>query len=103
MIYKDINNKKIKEAYEIGTKKYNIIINNRYLVRFEENEKKSRMGYSNGAFNLYAVGTADNIIVSDKKEDAMIIDGRINLKSIIQKILNDYSYLFYEIEIIEEE
>jgi hypothetical protein len=101
----DINGNIIKEAQELGTRKYNLMINKRYLVEFKENDRKRSTGkgsYSNGEFGaLNALPIQDIIITSLNKKDAMIIDGRINLKSIMNKILSDLGYKFYNIEIIE--
>lgn len=100
----DIEGNKIEGAYDIGTRKYNIKINNRYLVGFKENESKRKGSYSNGVLvGLSAMYDADTVIVSDKKEDAKLIDGRINMISVIEKILKNYGYIFYKIEIIEIE
>ena len=44
---------------------------------------------------------ADIIVVSNKKEDAYTFDGRINMRSEVEKILRNYGYKFYNIEIIE--
>lgn len=102
----DVEGNKIEGAYDLGTRKYNIKINNRYLVGFKENESRRGKGaYSNGVLvglsEIYY--DADIIVVSDKKEDAYIFDGRINMISEIDKILKNYGYLFYKIEIIEIE
>lgn len=99
----NINGNKIEEASEIGTLKYNLKINNRYFVRFKEIENNRGKGsYHNGVFNgLSALPSTDEIVVSNKKEDGMIIEGKINLKSIMTKVLSDWNYKFYNIEIIE--
>lgn len=99
----DINGNEIKELQEIGTRKYNMMINKMYLVDFKQTDNKSgRGGYSNGAFNgLCAIPPKDIIIVSNKKKDAKLIDGRFALKSILEKLMSDLSYQFYNIEIIE--
>ena len=101
----DINGNKIKEIQELGTSKYNIKINNRYFVEFKEREnKKGKGSYSNGVLlGLSAIYDTDIIVVSDKKEDAKIFDGRINMISTIEKILKNYGYQFYNLEIIEVE
>ena len=100
----DINGNKINEAQELGTRKYNVKINNRYIVDFKENESNRGKGaYSNGVLNLQAMYNADTIIVSDKKEEAKIFDGRINMISVAEKILKNYGYQFYDLEIIEVE
>lgn len=100
----DINGNKINEAQEIGTRRYIIKINNRFFVDFKEdkNNKSGRGAYSNGAFNLVSPLGVDIIVVSENIKDAHIFDGRINLKSIIDKLLNNMFYKFYEIEIIEQ-
>lgn len=94
---------KEKTADEIGTRRYNIMINKEYLVRFDEIETKNGKGsYSNGAFvGFSAIPATDIMITSENKSEAMIIDGKFNLKSIMTKILSDMSYKFYNIEIIE--
>lgn len=99
----DISGNEIKELQEIGTRIYNLMINKRYLVNFKQIENKKGIGgYSNGTFTDFnAIPPQDIIITSTKKEDAMIIDGKINLKSIMTKLLNDWNYKFYNIEIIE--
>lgn len=99
----DVNGNAINEANDIGTTKYNLKINNRYLVRFKETENKIGKGsYHNGLLaGLSALPSTDEIVVSDKKEDAKVIDGKTNLKSIITKLLSDWNYKFYNIEIIE--
>lgn len=99
----DINGNEIKECQEIGTRKYNILINKRYLVDFKEtNEKIGKGSYSNGVLvGFSAIPANDILITSENKSDAMIIDGKFNLKSIMTKILTDMSYKFYNIEIIE--
>lgn len=100
----DINGNEINEAQELGTRKYNVKINNRYIVDFKENESNRGKGsYSNGVLNLKAMYNADTIIVSDKKEEAKIFDGRINMISVVEKILKNYGYQFYDLEIIEVE
>lgn len=90
---------------ELGTLKYNIKINKKYFVKFEEVEDNRGKGsYHNGVLNgLSAIPTTDEIVVSDKKEEAEIIEGKINLKSIMTKLLSDWNYKFYNIEIIEIE
>lgn len=99
---KDTNGNIIEECQELGTRKYNIKINNRYLVGYEENESKSGKGaYSNGSFDLQAIYNADTIIVSNNKEEAYLFDGRINVRSEIEKILKNFGYKFFKIEIIE--
>lgn len=99
----DINGNEIKECQEIGTRKYNIMINKRYLVDFKEKDDKSgKGGYSNGAFDgLSAIPPKDIIIVSEEKKDAKLIDGRFCLRSLMEKLLVDLSYQFYNIEIVE--
>lgn len=99
----DINGNEIKELQEIGTRKYNLMINKMYLVDFKETDNNYGKGsYSNGQFTrLNAIMPKDIIIVSEQKENAMIIDGRFNLKSILEKIMSDLNYKFYNIEIIE--
>lgn len=102
----DIKGNEIKEAQEIGTWKYHIKINNRYFVKFKERENSNRGkgSYHNGVLEgLSAVYDTDIIVVSDKKEDAYIYDGKINMRSDIEKILRNYGYKFYNIEIIEIE
>lgn len=100
----DIDGNKIKEVQEIGTRRYIIKINNRFFVDFKENEndKKGKGSYSNGAFNLSALPATDIIVVSENIKDAHLIDGKINLKSIIDKLVGNMYYKFYEIEIIEQ-
>ena len=100
----DIYGNKIKEAQEIGTRRYIIKINNKFFVDFKEDKKNKRGkgAYSNGSFNLVSPPATDIIIVSKNIKDAHIIDGRINLKSIIDKLLGNLFYKFYEIEIIEQ-
>ena len=100
----DIKGNEINEAQEIGTRKYIIKINNRFFVDFKENEndKRGKGSYSNGVLNLSALPAADIIVISENIQDAHIIDGRINLKSIIDKLLSNIFYKFYEIEIIEQ-
>lgn len=92
-----------EELQEIGTRKYNIMINKKYLVRFDEIEDKMGLGsYSNGVLiGLTAIPTTDIMITSENKSEAMLIDGKFNLKSIMMKILSNMSYKFYNIEIIE--
>lgn len=99
----DINGNKIMGLQEIGTRKYNLMINKMYLVDFKETDNKFGKGsYSNGAFiGLNAVPSKDTIIVSEEKKDAKLIDGRINLKTTLEKLMSDLSYQFYNIEIIE--
>lgn len=99
----DINGNEIKECQEIGTRKYNILINKRYLVRFDEIEDRTGKGsYTNGVLVGFSAIPANDILITSKnKSDAMIIDGKFNLKSIMTKILTDMSYKFYNIEIIE--
>ena len=100
----DIDGNKINEAQEIGTRRYILKINNRFFVDFKEN-KNDRTGkgaYSNGAFNLVAPFGADIIIVSNYIKDAHIFEGKLNLKSTIDKLLNNVFYKFYNIEIIEQ-
>ena len=99
----DINGNEIKECQEIGTRKYNILINKRYLVRFDEIEDRTGKGsYTNGVLVGFSAIPANDILITRKnKSDAMIIDGKFNLKSIMTKILTDMSYKFYNIEIIE--
>jgi hypothetical protein len=101
----DINGNEIKETQDLGTRKYHIKINNRYFVEFKVRESKRGNGaYSNGVLvDLSAMYDTDIIVVSDKKEDAYILDGRINMISIVEKILKNYGYKFYNIEIIEIE
>lgn len=101
----DINGNKIKEVQELGTIKYHIKINNRYFVEFKERENNRGKGsYSNGVLvGLSAICDTDIIVVSDKKEDAKIFDGRINMISTVEKILKNYGYQFYNLEIIEVE
>lgn len=91
------------ELQEIGTRKYNIMINKKYLVRFDEPDNVTGKGsYSNGVLvGLSSVPPTDIIITSENKSEAMIIDGKFNLKSIMTKILSDMNYKFYNIEIIE--
>lgn len=92
-----------KGLQEIGTRKYNIMINKEYLVRFDETEDRTGMGsYTNGVLvGFSAIPANDIMITSENKNEAMIIDGKFNLKSIMTKILSDMSYKFYNIEIIE--
>lgn len=99
----DINGNKIKELQEIGTRKYNLMINKMYLVNFKEiNNSYGKGSYSNGHFTgLNTIMQNDIIIVSEDKKDAMIIDGRFNLKSILEKLMSDMNYKFYNVEIIE--
>ena len=99
----DINGNKIETCQEIGTRKYNILINKLYLVDFKETDSKSgKGGYSNGHFeSLSAILSTDIIIVSENKKEAKLIEGKSNLKSIINKLLSDYNYKFYNIEIVE--
>lgn len=101
----DINGNEIKECQEIGTRKYNILINKRYLVDFKEtNEKRGKGGYSNGVLNgLNSIPPKDIIITSLEKKNAKLIDGRFCLKSIMEKLLSDLGYQFYNIEIVEIE
>lgn len=93
----------MEELQEIGTRKYNVMINKKYLVGFKEVESKRGIGsYSNGAFDsLSAIPPTDIIVTSLDKEEAILIDGKINLKSIMTKLLSDWNYKFYNIEIIE--
>ena len=88
---------------EIGTRKYNIMINKKYIVEFKEVEEETGKGsYSNGEFtNFNAIPSTDIIITTEDKEKAKIIDGKFNLKSVMNKILSDTNYKFYNIEIIE--
>lgn len=88
---------------EIGTRKYNIMINKKYIVEFKEVEEEiGRGSYSNGEFiNFNAIPSTDIIITSEDKKEAKIIDGKFNLKSVMNKLLSDTNYKFYNIEIIE--
>ena len=88
---------------ELGTRKYNIMINKKYLVRFDEIDDKTGMGsYTNGVLvGFSAIPATDIMITSENKREAMIIDGKFNLKSLMTKILSDINYKFYNIEIIE--
>lgn len=99
----DIKGNKIKTCQEIGTYNYNILINKMYLVDFKEIDDNSGKGaYSNGQFeSLNAIRPADIIIVSENKKEAKIIEGKINLKSIITKLLSNSNYKFYDIQIVE--
>lgn len=99
----DINGNKIETCQEIGTRKYNILINKLYLVDFRVIDNKfGKGGYSNGHFgDLGAIQSTDIIVVSENKEDAKLIEGRFNLKSIMTKLLSDCNYKFYNIEIVE--
>ena len=99
----DINGNIIKEAQEIGTRKYNIMINKRYFVDFKETDDKNGKGsYSNGTFNGFnAIPPKEIIVTCENKEDAKLIDGRFCLRSLMEKLLVDLSYQFYNIEIIE--
>lgn len=99
----DMEGNKIETCQEIGTRNYNILINKLYLVGFKENNNNSGKGrYSNGHFeDLAAIPPADIIVVSENKEDAQFIEGRINLKSVMTKLLSDWNYKFYNIEIVE--
>ena len=102
----DIKGNEIKETQELGTRKYHIKINNRYFVKFKEreNNNKGKGSYHNSVLvGLSAMYDTDIIVVSDKKEDAYIFDGRINMISNVEKILKNYGYKFYNIEIIETE
>ena len=100
----DIHGNKIEEVQEIGTRKYIIKINNRYIVDFKPNEERRGQGsYSNGVLNLHALYNADTIIVSDNKEDSYIYDSRITIAGIIEKVLKNYGYKFYDLEVIEIE
>lgn len=96
-----MNNIEILE--EIGTRKYHIMINKRYLVDFEEiNNKTGKGSYCNGVLvGLSAIPVTDIIITSENKTEAKLIDGKWNLKTIMEKLLSDLSYKFYNIEIIE--
>ena len=100
----DINGNKINEAQEIGTRRYIVKINNRFFVDFKENEndKRGKGAYSNGAFNLISPTETDIIVVSTDIKKAHIFEGKINLKSIIDKLLNNMLYKFYTIEIVEQ-
>lgn len=88
---------------EIGTRKYNIMINKKYIVEFKEVEEETGKGsYSNSEFTGFnAIPSTDIIITSEDKKEAKIIDGKFNLKSVMNKILSDTNYKFYNIEIIE--
>ena len=99
----DMNGNEIKECQEIGSRKYNIMINKRYLVDFKETDNRQGKGsYSNGEFTGFnAIPAKDIIVTTLKKEEAKLIDGRFCLKSIMEKILTDLGYQFYNIEIIE--
>lgn len=99
----DINGNKIETCQEIGTRKYNILINKLYLVDFKEtNNKSGKGGYSNGHFeSLGSMPPADIIVVSENKKEAKLIEGKSNLKSVINKLLSDWNYKFYNIEIVE--
>ena len=101
----DIKGNTIEGAYDIGTQKYNIKINNRYLADFKERKSnKGKGSYSNNVLvGLNAIYEADIIIVSENKEDAYLFDGRINMISTVEKILKNYGYKFYNLEIIELE
>lgn len=84
--------------------KYYLKINNKYFKDFEEIEEKKTIGkgsYSNGHFiALNAILSTDTIILTEK-EQAKVIEGRINLKNIIAKIVSDSNYKFKKIEIEE--
>ena len=99
----DIYGNKINDAREIGSAKYNIKINNRYFVAFKERKNNRGKGsYSNSVLvGLSAMYDTDIIVVSNEKENAYIFDGRINVTSTIEKILKNYGYKFYDLEIIE--
>ena len=99
----DVYGNEINETREIGSAKYNIKINNRYFVDFKERENnRGKGGYSNSVLvGLSAMYDTDIIVVSDNKENAYIFDGRINMTSTIEKILKNYGYKFFDLEIIE--
>jgi hypothetical protein len=99
----DIYGNEINEVQEIGSAKYHIKINNRYFVAFKERgSNKGKGSYSNSILvGLSAMYDTDIIVVSDKKENAYVFDGRINVTSTIEKILKNYGYKFYDLEIIE--
>lgn len=89
---------------EIGTNNYKIMINKKWFVRFEEiNNKKGIGSYSNCQFTtLNAIPSTDEIIVSENENEAYLILGKMNLKSLLNKMLSDYNYKFYSIEIYEQ-
>lgn len=82
--------------------KYILKINGKYVVDFIETEnKRGRGAYCNGAFNLHSCLSADEVVVSEDIRDAQIIEGRINLRSYIEKIIKNDEYTFKTLEIIE--
>lgn len=99
----DMNGNKIEGNLDFGTRKYHVMINNRYIVdfKYDENDTKGKGAYHNGLLGLQAMYNAQTIIVSDNKEDALLFDGRINMISTIEKILKNYGYRFYDLRIIE--
>lgn len=87
----------------LATYKYKIMVNNKWLCGFEEIETKPRGGYCSGVLSeLNALPATDKLILSENKDEAMLIDGRINLKSYVEKILKDRNYKFYSLKIYEQ-
>lgn len=85
-----------------STNKFILKIDGKYFVKFEETgDTRGKGSYCNGAFNLHSCLPADEIIVSDEQADAEIIEGRINLRSYIEKLISNYEYVFQNLEIIE--
>lgn len=96
------NGNMIEEEKGKSTNKFILKINGRYFVDFEETrDTRGKGSYCNGAFNLHSCLPADEIIVSDEQSDAWIIEGRINLKSHIDKLVSNYEYSFKTLEILE--
>lgn len=84
--------------------KFILKINGKYFVDLKESESKRGKGaYCNGAFDLHSCLPANEIIVSDKESEACVIDGRMNLKSYIDRFISNHEYSFKSIEIIEKE
>lgn len=85
-----------------STNKFILKIDGKFFVKFEETgDTRGKGSYCNGAFNLHSCLPADEIIVSDKQSEAWIIEGRINLKSHIDKLVSNYEYSFKSLEILE--
>ena len=82
--------------------KFILKINGKYLVDFKETESTHGKGsYCNGVFNLHSCLSADEMITSENKNEACVFEGRMNLKSCMEKIIPNSGYKFETIEIIK--
>ena len=96
------NGNVVTEGNRKSINKFILKINGKYFVNFEETgDTRGKGAYCNGAFNLHSCLPANEIIVSDKQSDAWIIEGRINLKSYIDKLISNHEYSFKALEILE--